>query len=78
MNIAEEIRSELGRKKITYPAFSRMTGMTEATVYRKIRNEESPLDIVQLEKCASALGTTAGELMRRAEQRAEENEVNTA
>lgn len=68
MDIASEIRGTLGRHKMSYAQLAELSGLSESTIRRKIEKEESPLNLVQIEKIASAFGLTSWDLARRAEE----------
>lgn len=76
MTVAAEIRAEMGRQGLNYQKLSELTGLTAITLYRKIRHEETPLNLVQLEKCAYALDTTPSELIIRNEKNREATKEN--
>lgn len=68
---AEELRADAGRHQKSNKAIARESGMTEASVSRKLKGlREITLD--ELAAMSAAVETTPGDLIARAEQRMEE------
>jgi transcriptional regulator with XRE-family HTH domain len=68
MNLAAEIRAEMGRQGIGINQLAHLSGVSSATLSRKITNARSPLDARQLEAIGTALHLPGWVLMRRAEE----------
>ena len=67
MSLAAEIRAEMARQRISLSEMNERTGYTKQKLSRMVNIEAQPLDIEATSTIAEALGTTAWELMRRAE-----------
>ena len=67
MGVAAEIRAEMARQRISLSEMNERTGYTKQKLSRMVNIEAQPLDIEATSTIAKALGTTAWELMRRAE-----------
>ena len=67
MSVAAEIRAEMARQRISLSEMNKRTGYTKQKLSRMVNVEAQPLDIEATSTIAKALGTTAWELMRRAE-----------
>lgn len=67
MSVAAEIRAEMARQRISLSEMNERTGYTKQKLSRMVNVETQPLDIEATSTIANALGTTAWELMRRAE-----------
>ena len=67
MSVAAEIRAEMARQRISLSEMNERTGYTKQKLSRIVNVETQPLDIEATSTIAEALGTTAWELMRRAE-----------
>ena len=67
MSVAAEIRAEMARQRISLSEMHERTGYTKQKLSRMVNVEAQPLDIEATSTIAKALGTTAWELMRRAE-----------
>ena len=72
MSVAAEIRAEMARQRISLSEMNERTGYTKQKLSRMVNVEAQPLDIESTSTSAKALGTTAWELMRRAEENAPE------
>ena len=68
MSVAAEIRAEMARQRISLSEMNERTGYTKQKLSRMVNVEAQPLDIESISTIAKALGTTAWELMRRAEE----------
>ena len=68
MSVAAEIRAEMARQRISLSEMNERTGYTKQKLSRMVNVEAQPLDIESTSAIAEALGTTAWELMRRAEE----------
>lgn len=67
--VAAEVRAEAGRRDLnSQSALARLTGLSQPTVRRYFYSCEREPTIDALVLVAQALGTTASELMRRAEE----------
>lgn len=69
--LASEVRAELARQRVSVRQYSHNLSAVEKTVQRKVAGE-SQFNVDELFEYASALGTTASDLLARAEQRMEE------
>ena len=72
MSVAAEIRAEMARQRLSLSEMNERTGYTKQKLSRMVNVETQPLDIESTSTIAKALGTTAWELMRRAEENAQE------
>ena len=68
MSVAAEIRAEMARQRISLSEMHERRGYTKQKLSRMVNVEAQPLDIESTSTIAKALGTTAWELMRRAEE----------
>ena len=68
MSLAAEIRAEMARQRISLSEMNERTGYTKQKLSRMVNVEAQPLDVESTSTIAKALGTTAWELMRRAEE----------
>ena len=68
MSVAAEIRAEMARQRISLSEMNERTGYTKQKLSRMVNVEVQPLDIESTSTIAKALGTTAWELMRRADE----------
>ena len=66
MQLAEEIRVELARQRLSVRALADMSGVPSSTVHR-IVNGQGAARINDAEAIAAALGVPLWELIRRAE-----------
>lgn len=64
--ILAEIRAEMGRKNVGVGELSRRTGIPQTRLHRRF-HRGVPLSTDELVAIATALGTTASEIMSRAE-----------
>ncbi|WP_276137308.1 helix-turn-helix domain-containing protein [Rhodococcus sp. T2V] len=64
--IADEIRAERGRKRMSHADLIRRSGLSGATI-ATIEGAERDVELDQLEAIAGALGVTAVTLMQRAQ-----------
>ena len=67
--ILAEIRAEMGRKKVGVGELSRRTGIPQTRLHRRF-HRNVPLSTDELTAIAVALGTTASEILARAEEAA--------
>ena len=68
MSVAAEIRAEMARQRISLSEMNERTGYTKQKLSRMVNVEAQQLDMEAARAIAKALGTTAWELMRRAEE----------
>ena len=66
MSIASEIRAEMARKKLTVAELAAGAGISRASLSRKL-HEHNEITLPELLRVARILGTSASEIMRRAE-----------
>ena len=66
--VSAELRSEMGRQKISGPVLSGISGVGKMTIYRKITREERSLTIDEAAKVSKALGIPLSEIIARAEK----------
>lgn len=66
MSFAAEVRAEMGRQQMSPSDLSRTSGISKATVSRKVTREQTDLYLREVGAISSALGVPAWELMRRA------------
>ena len=66
MDLAAEIRAEMGKQKLSLKDLADKPGLTVATVSRKVSTEERTLNVDELESISHALGVPSWEFMRRA------------
>ena len=64
--ILAEIRAEMGRKKVGVGELSRRTGIPQTRLHRRF-HRGVPLSTDELVSIATALGTSASEILSRAE-----------
>ena len=72
MNIAAEIRAEVGRQRISLTDLASATGSTKQKLSRQINTEEQKLEIPDLTAIAAALNLRVSDLIIRAEENAQE------
>lgn len=72
MNIAAEIRAEVGRQRISLTDLANATGSTKQKLSRQINTEEQKLEIPDLTAIAAALNLRVSDLVIRAEENAQE------
>ena len=72
MNIAAEIRAEVGRQRISLTDLANATGSTKQKLSRQINTEEQKLEIPDLTAIAAALNLRVSDLIIRAEENAQE------
>ena len=72
MNIAAEIRAEVGRQRISLTDLANATGSTKQKLSRQINTEEQKLEIPDLAAIAAALNLRVSDLVIRAEENAQE------
>ena len=72
MNIAAEIRAEVGRQRISLTDLASATGSTKQKLSRQINTEEQKLEIPDLTAIAKALNLRVSDLIIRAEENAQE------
>ena len=72
MNIAAEIRAEVGRQRISLTDLASATGSTKQKLSRQINTEEQKLEIPDLTAIAKALNLRVSDLVIRAEENAQE------
>lgn len=65
--IAAQIRAELAKRKMTLGELSEKTGLSQASISRKVSMESRGLTAIDLHKIATALDLPVSELYRRAE-----------
>ena len=70
MNIAAEIRAEVGRQRISLTDLANATGSTKQKLSRQINTEEQKLEIPDLTAIAAALNLRVSDLIIRAEENA--------
>ena len=68
MNIAAEIRAEVGRQRISLTDLANATGSTKQKLSRQINTEEQKLEIPDLTAIAAALNLRVSDLVIRAEE----------
>lgn len=71
MNIAAEIRAEVGRQRISLTDLANATGSTKQKLSRQINTEEQKLEIPDLTAIAAALNLRVSDLVIRAEENAQ-------
>ena len=71
MNIAAEIRAEVGRQRISLTDLASATGSTKQKLSRQINTEEQKLEIPDLTAIAKALNLRVSDLVIRAEENAQ-------
>ena len=72
MNIAAEIRAEVGRQRISLTDLANATGSTKQKLSRQINTEEQKLEIPDLTAIAAALNLRVSDLVIRAEENSQE------
>ena len=72
MNIAAEIRAEVGRQRMSLTDLAEATGSTKQKLSRQINTEEQKLEIPDLTAIAAALNLRVSDLIIRAEENAQE------
>ena len=72
MNIAAEIRAEVGRQRISLTDLASATGSTKQKLSRQINTEEQKLEIPDLTAIAKALNLRVSDLVIRAEENSQE------
>ena len=72
MNIAAEIRAEVGRQRMSLTDLAEATGSTKQKLSRQINTEEQKLEIPDLTAIAAALNLRVSDLVIRAEENAQE------
>lgn len=65
--VAAEVRAQMGRTRTSTADLARAAGLRRQTLSERL-NDHSPFTLTELTAVAKALGTTAGVLMRRAEE----------
>lgn len=68
MNIASEIRAEMGRDQISATELAKKAGISFSSMRRKVLDESRAINTDELSKIARALGVPTWELVRRAEE----------
>lgn len=66
--IAAEIRGEMGKRQISMKELANQTGMSYASIIRKINEGSRQLSIEDLSKISNALGIKISTLVTRVEQ----------
>lgn len=74
MHIQAEIRAEIGRRKMKISDLSSMTGISEATLWRKLQAETSPFNYEELCNISKAFDLPLSNLVARAEQKEKESQ----
>lgn len=72
MNIAAEIRAEVGRQRMSLTDLAKATGSTKQKLSKQINTEEQKLEIPDLTAIAAALNLRVSDLVIRAEENAQE------
>ena len=72
MNIAAEIRAEVGRQRMSLTDLANATGSTKQKLSKQINTEEQKLEIPDLTAIAAALNLRVSDLIIRAEENAQE------
>lgn len=72
MNVAAEIRAEMGRQGINASQLGERAGLARVTIGRCVVHEERGLDISQLKAIAAALNLRVSDLIIRAEENSQE------
>ena len=72
MNIAAEIRAEVGRQRMSLTDLAEATGSTKQKLSRQINTEEQKLEIPDLTAIAAALNLRVSDLIIRAEENSQE------
>ena len=68
MQIAAEIRAELGRQRITYAALAEKLQTTRQNIWRILTDDSRPMKDQEIKAIADVLNLDAWLLMRRAEE----------
>lgn len=66
LDLAREIRAEMGRQKVTAASLARSTDITAATLSRRFSAPED-FTLGEFERIATALGLTMADLVARAQ-----------
>lgn len=66
MDIAEEIRREMGAKRITIGRLAELSNLSRKTITRKVMANERSLTVDDIEKICSALDLDIATLVERA------------
>ena len=72
MGFAAEVRAEMGRQGITGAELANRSNLSRPTITRKITQGAGDLSLEQMESVSRALNVPVWELMRRAEENAQE------
>ena len=72
MSFAAEVRAEMGRQGITSAKLADLANISRPTITRKITQGTKDLTLEQMESISGALNVPVWELMRRAEENAQE------
>lgn len=65
MQLADEVRAEMARKRKTAADLAHIIGVTQHTAGRRL-NGSIPFDVIELHQVAAWLGTTSADLLARA------------
>lgn len=68
MSFSAEVRAEMGRQGIRPTQLAKASGISEATISRKITNETRYLNFHEAAAIANVLGVPTWELLKRSEE----------